>query len=172
VPGNVVVATAEIEQGFTLGNDTNPPWTEFSGIFSSYAGSSPESGIWQERYAVRLDTPGPVTEVDTITSDHGNGQYYTPNIIGHVVIYGKHFTVRRGDSLVAFYADQDSNSGTVHLLSELRWLRDHGFLSPHAGISQIEFGWEFAFTGSNQTFQVSSFSLSTGCLPGHSASCN
>jgi hypothetical protein len=173
VPGSVVVATAQTEQGFTLASDVNPPWADFSGIFSSYAAASPAAGTWRLRYDVLLDTSGPVTDVVTTVADRGDGQYYTPGVIGHAVIYGQHFTVHRGGSVVAFYADRDSASGTVHLLSELRWLRDHGLLSPRAGLAQVTFGWDFSSTGGRPaTFSLTSFSLATGCLPGHSASCD
>jgi Flp pilus assembly protein TadB len=60
--------------------------------------------------------------------------------------------------------------GTVHLLSALRWLVNHphghgghnNYLSPHATVSEVDFGWEIASTGgTSQDFDVTGYSLTS-----------
>jgi hypothetical protein len=174
--GNTAVLTyPDVSQGFTLGNGTDPPWTDFSRIVSSFAESMPHNRgtIAQAAYDTWLDhnTASTVNEMMTWT-DNVNRGTGGARVIAHAVIYGQRFSVLRYGNEIIFSLDRSERSGTVHILAELRWLRDHGLLSPGAGLGSVAFGWEICSTGGRpETFAVSRFTLSSGCLPGHAASC-
>jgi hypothetical protein len=58
------------------------------------------------------------------------------------------------------YAQQ--GSGTVNLLTLLRWLQKNGHAAAGARIGQIDFGWEICSTGGvHKTFSVSKYSLTS-----------
>ena len=51
-------------------------------------------------------------------------------------------------------------SGTVDLLSLLKWMQANGFASPSATLAEVDAVWEICSTGgSPETFTVSSYSL-------------
>jgi hypothetical protein len=57
-------------------------------------------------------------------------------------------------------------SGSVDILSMLRWLMDHGYLPARTGLWEIGYGWEICSTGNaNETFSVSRFSISATASP-------
>jgi len=65
-----------------------------------------------------------------------------------------------GSELIWQLADDNEQSGRVDILSMLKWLENHGYLPQSSGLWQIDYGFELCSTGGlNETFQVSSYSL-------------
>jgi Flp pilus assembly protein TadB len=70
-------------------------------------------------------------------------------LIGKSFIYGQTFAVWRTSPQVYSFvlSSVPDNSGTVHLLSALRWLVNHRRLNTSDTLSQVDFGWQIASTG-------------------------
>jgi hypothetical protein len=86
--------------------------------------------------------------------------------IGSATIYRQVFNVLKyGDGEIIFSLNHNEQSGTVHFLSTLNWLINHGYESTGTTIGQIDFGWEICSTGGlPETFTVSHYSISSPCL--------
>jgi hypothetical protein len=55
-------------------------------------------------------------------------------------------------------------TGSVYILSMLRWLVTHRYLPAHTGLWLIGYGWEICSTGGRpETFTVSAFTLRAAC---------
>ena len=83
------------------------------------------------------------------------------SVIAHVSFGGQKFAVWKGGSTFTF-ALQGGNeqSGTVHLLSALRWLVNHGQMSSSVTLTQVNFGWEICSThGAPMDFTLTGYSL-------------
>lgn len=79
------------------------------------------------------------------------GQTWQPNEYGT----GEFIWVLGGDANCAQQA-----SGTVDLLSLLKWMQANGFASPSATLAEVDAVWEICSTGgSPETFTVSNYSL-------------
>jgi hypothetical protein len=65
-----------------------------------------------------------------------------------------------GSELIWQLAGTNEQSGSVDILSMLKWLENNGDLPQGSGLWQIDYGFELCSTGGqNETFQVSSYSL-------------
>ena len=65
-----------------------------------------------------------------------------------------------GSELIWQLAGTNEESGSVDILSMLKWLVNHGYLPQGSGLWQIDYGFELCSTGGlNETFQVNSYSL-------------
>ena len=65
-----------------------------------------------------------------------------------------------GSEFVWRLAGASEQSGTVDILSMLRWLVTHGYLPQDTGLLDINYGWQIASTdGHNENFQVTRFTL-------------
>jgi hypothetical protein len=90
--------------------------------------------------------------------------------IGTATIGKQHFTVYQyggAGGEIIFSLDgpggtgtfAHETSGTVNILSTLRWVQAHGYVKDIA-ISQIDFGWELCSTGgSAETFTMKHFTI-------------
>jgi hypothetical protein len=161
-----VLTYPEIQQVFTKTTDTDPPIASFHAVYSHFAeamhataGTDAEAAydIWLS------NTKGP-DEVMVWVDNHGRGSGGATRI-GHATIFGQPFTVYRyGGGEIIFSLDHNEQTGTVHIIATLRWLQSHGYVSAHAGIGQVDFGWEICSTGGKpETFTVSAYSLRSEC---------
>jgi Flp pilus assembly protein TadB len=118
-------------------------------------------------YQIWLD--GHSTEVTVQVNSHGLASVGRP--IGQITFYFSKFDVwqiSKNHYAFTLKGPQLIN-GNVHLLSALRWLVHHhphgshnGYLSRHANLSEVDFGWEIASTGgTSQNFDVTGYSLSS-----------
>jgi hypothetical protein len=93
-----------------------------------------------------------------------HGQRPAGNIIARTRIYGQKFAVWQGGPGQFSFAltGKQETHGRVHLLSALRWLVNHGHMSPSDVMTQVGFGWEIASTdGKPMDFTVTRYSLTT-----------
>jgi Flp pilus assembly protein TadB len=111
---------------------------------------------------------GHSTEVTIQVNNHGLASVGRP--IGQITFYFSKFDVwqiSKNHYAFTLKGPQLIN-GNVHLLSALRWLVHHhplgshdSYLSRHANLSEVDFGWEIASTGgTSQDFDVTGYSLS------------
>jgi len=89
----------------------------------------------------------------------------TGHKIGEIVFYKDDFIVRQ-DSPTAYtfmLLGPQETTGTVHLLSALRWLVNHGRLNSTDSVDEVDFGWQIASTaGTTQNFGVTGYWVSSG----------
>jgi Glycosyl hydrolase family 12 len=141
------------------------PFSTYKAIFSSFSETMPSGpGISAEAaYDVWWGNGwGDLTEmmiwVDTVNRSLAGG---TP--LGTAVISGQTFSVwRYGGSEYIFRLNHNETSGTVNIQASGLWLVQHGYMSASLGLTAVPFGFEICSTdGTNKTFQVSSFSITT-----------
>jgi len=165
--GNTAVRTyPEVQQVFTLTNDTNPPVASFRAVYSHFTESMhAQAGTDVEAaYDIWLSHSGPVNEVMIWVDNHGRGSGGATRI-GHATIFGQPFTVYKyGTGEVIFSLDHNEQTGTGHVIASLRWLQAHGVVPAQAQLSQVDFGWEICSTGGKpETFTVSAYSIKVVC---------
>jgi hypothetical protein len=99
--------------------------------------------------------------VDNVGRGNGGAIRY-----GHAKIAGQGFTVYTyGSGEIIVSLDKNETSGTVDILSTLRWLQAQRLLSSSAALGQVDFGWEICSTGGRpETFAVSKYSLTSRCV--------
>jgi hypothetical protein len=85
--------------------------------------------------------------------------------LGSVTIDGQNFEVYRngpggpGEELIVSL-DSNEQSGTIDILSTLKWLQGKGYLPSGATLTSIDYGWEILSTGGQpETYQLSSFCI-------------
>lgn len=85
--------------------------------------------------------------------------------IGAIVFYKQTFVVwRNGPDMYTFVLSGPAQTtGTVHLLSALRWLVNNKHLNGSDTLTQVDFGWEIASTGGTAAdFAVTRYGVSSG----------
>ena len=85
--------------------------------------------------------------------------------IGTIVFYKDTFVVwQNGPDMYTFVlSGPPQTTGTVHLLSALRWLVNNGHLNASDTLTQVDFGWEIASTGGTAAdFAVTRYGVSSG----------
>jgi hypothetical protein len=161
--GNTAVLTyPDVSQVFTDVNNINPQFSSFGHIYSTFAESMPAvKGLDAEAgYDIWLSsTSGPgeiMIWVDNVGRGTGGARQ-----IGKASIYNKTYNVLEyGNGEIIFSLNHNEQAGTVHILSTLRWLRRHGYVSAGARVGQVDFGWEICSTGGHQgTFSMSHYTL-------------
>lgn len=161
--GNTAVLTyPDVQQIFTNVKDVDPPISSFRYIYSRFRESMPavHGLIAEAGYDIWLSsTKGPdeiMIWVDNVGRGTGGARQ-----IGNATIKGQAFRVLEyGDGEIIFSLRHNEQSGTAHILTVLRWLQRHGYVSANARIGQIDFGWEICSTGGHLgTFSVRRYTL-------------
>jgi len=100
-------------------------------------------------------------EVMIWTDNHGQVPF--GHQVGTASIFGQNFAVwQSGTDAFAFVLDHNEQSGTVHILSTLKWLQNHGKIGASATITSAQFGWEVCVTnGQNLPFYMGQYSNTT-----------
>ena len=85
---------------------------------------------------------------------------------GHKVatatFFGQNFDVwQSGSDAFAFVLDHNEQSGTVHMLSTLRWLIKHGKIPASSTLTSAQFGWEVCATSGSLVFHMSKYTNTT-----------
>jgi hypothetical protein len=162
--GNTAVLTyPDVQQLFTLTNDTNPPISGFSAITSSFTEAmNATSGTDAEAaYDIWLNNPNGPDEIMIWVDNHG--QTPAGKNKGQVVISGTSYELWSASGTVSFVMSNEQ-SGTVDILTVLHWLQSNGYVGSTADLSQVDFGWEICSTnGAPETFTISSYTLRDTC---------
>jgi len=165
--GNTAVLTyPEVQQVFTSTSNTNPPVSSFRAIYSHFteAMHATTKTIAQAAYDIWLSNTSGPNEVMIWVDNHGRGSGGATRV-GHATIFGQPFTVyKNGGGEIIFSLDHNEQTGTAHIIATLRWLQGHGYVSAHAQIGQVDFGWEICSTGGvPEKFTVSAYSIKVVC---------
>jgi Flp pilus assembly protein TadB len=84
--------------------------------------------------------------------------------IGEIVFFKNDFKVYKNSSTMYTFVltGPQETSGTVHLLSALRWLVHHGKLNTTDIVNEVDFGWQIASTGGTaQDFSVTRYGVTS-----------
>ncbi len=93
-----------------------------------------------------------------------HGQTPLGGVISQAVISGRTYDVYQGSSHMFSFVikGRPETSGHVNLLTALRWLIKHRYLTGSDLLTQVNFGWEIASTGgAPMDFSLTDFSLKT-----------
>jgi hypothetical protein len=173
-----VLSYPDVQQVLTTTQDTPSPLAGFAAISSTFTQSMPLDGDNEAAYDIWMGngtSTNYAQEVMIWVDDHRTNPP-PGKTVARRTFAGARYTVWQDptDDSSGFhpiYIVRHGNvtSGTVNVLSMLRWLvRDH--LTVASGLDQIDFGWEICSTlGRPQTFTMSAYRLSLRCRSGGSA---
>jgi Flp pilus assembly protein TadB len=136
----------------------SPQYSSLHFLRSTFTESMPSTSLVaaSATYAVWLNSRN--VEV-TMWVDNRNRRP-TGHKIGEIVFYKDDFIVRQDSptSYIFVLSGPQETTGTVHLLSALRWLVNHGYLNSTDSVDEVDFGWEIASTsGTSQNFAVTQY---------------
>jgi hypothetical protein len=114
--------------------------------------------IWNDNYGEDLSDD---TDMGSVAFDGQNFEVYRNGPLGN------------GEELIVSL-DSNEQSGTIDILSTLKWLEGKGYLPSGSTLTSIDYGWEILSTGGqNETYQLSSFCIDenggTNCGSGGSS---
>ena len=141
--------------------DNSPKISSFSSITSTFAETSPGTGIYEDAYDIWLNGIGGdnSTEVMIWTENHGQTPSGSPQ--GTVTLGGHTYTAyKTSGNYIAFVPTANFTSGTMNLLGFFQWLMSKGWISSGATLGQVDYGVELVSTnGTPATFTFSNFSV-------------
>lgn len=151
------------------GTLSDTPIGKLGRLVSVYGESTPFRGtIAQAAYDIWLSSnTGHPSEIMIWVDNHNRGSGGAQRKAA-ATIYGQRWTLYQyGNGELIWSLGKPGTfarqtHGTVHILAMLRWLRDHGYISPGARIGQLDFGWEICSTGGiSQRFGVNRYRIDT-----------
>lgn len=147
------------EQNFPISTTTT-----FRSTFSETMPTTPGTIAWAN-YDMFIDNSGTSHNEMMVQTQNVGGCITCSSVAGRATFFGQKWVLRvYGGEMIWDIADasggDNESSGTVHLLSMLRWLQSHGFVGPNSTFNAIGFGWEVCSTGGvPENFSVNNFSL-------------
>lgn len=141
---------------------SEPALSSFHSITSSFAESSPHTGIYEDAYDIWLNgvASSGSTEVMVWTENHG--QRPLGSVQATLSLGGRTYQVWRQRRYIAFVAVSTFTSGTVNLLAMFQWLMNRGWIPGSSTLGQIDYGVELVSTNSAPaTFAFTAFSVTT-----------
>lgn len=140
----------------------NPPLTSFATLNSSFDESMPSTRYFdaEAAYDIWLNN----YKVEVMIWLDNNGRKPAQSLISYATFQKQKFAVwQAGDAMYSFVlANKQETKGAVNILSFLKWLMRHGYLSDSATMTEVDFGWEIASTdGIPLEFIVKRYSLSS-----------
>jgi len=141
--------------------DNEPAISSLSSVTSTFAETSPGTGIYEDAYDIWLNgiaTSGS-TEVMIWTENHG--QVPSGSVVGNVTLDGRSWTVwKTSGNYIAFVANSNFTSGTMNLLAFFQWITGQGWIPGNSTLGQVDYGVELVSTNSvPATFTFSDFSV-------------
>lgn len=140
--------------------DSAPAVSSLHSLTSTFAQSSPNTGIYEDAYDVWFGN----YSIELMVWTYNHGQTPGGSRQGSVTLGGRTYQVWKngsGNSLyVALVADQPMTSGSVDLLGMFQWLVSKGWLSSSAQLNQVDYGVELVSTDNAPAkFSFSNFSV-------------
>lgn len=142
--------------------DNAPAISSLGSITSTFAETSPGTGIYEDAYDIWLNgiATSSSTEVMIWTENHGQTPSGSPQAT--VTIDGRSWTVwRASGNYIAFVASSNFTSGSVNLLGFFQWIMGKGWIPASSTLGQVDYGVELVSTNNvPATFTFSDFSVS------------
>jgi hypothetical protein len=135
--------------------------TSLASLTSSYNVTVPSSGAYNTAYDV-WDS-GKTKEI-MLWVNYNGAVGPLGSSIGNVTLGGHTWTVYVGNNgnndVYSFLRTSDSTSGTVNILSILKWLKDtKGYVSNFT-VGDVQLGWEITSSSAGLNFTANSYSVS------------
>ena len=141
-------------------------YSRLLGLQGSFAESMPSvPGLAADAaYTMRLTTPDNRQVQVTVRVDSQGQPAPAGTHLGAPVLWGEHqhyALYQRGPDEFTFMAESSRSSAkVVHLLSALRWLVNNHRVDKSDVLTEVDFGWQIASTGSQTVdFKLTSYSL-------------
>ncbi len=140
-----------------------PSYSSFRFLRSGFTQSMPFGSALAAAAAYELWLNNHTVEVTMWIDNHNRSP--AGKRIGTIVFYKETFVVwQNGPDIYSFVlSGPPQTTGTVHLLSALRWLVNNKHLNASDTLTQVDFGWEISSTGGKAAdFGVTRFGVSSG----------
>ncbi len=164
-----VVATANTDSGDgavkTYPNshrdfDNNPAIDSFQSITSTFAETSPYTGIYEDAYDIWLNGIASSGSTEVMIWTENFHQVPGGSVVGSATFDGRSFTVWKSGSYIAFVANTNFTSGTVNLLEIFKWIMAQGWIPASSTLGQVDYGAEIVSTNNvPATFTFSNFAV-------------
>jgi hypothetical protein len=140
--------------------DNNPQISSLSSITSTFAETSPGTGIYEDAYDIWLNGIATSGSTEVMIWNDNHGQVPAGSLQATVTIDGRSYAVWRTGSYIAFVASTNFTSGTMNLLAFFQWLMAKSWIPANTTLGQVDYGAELVSTnGVPATFTYSGFSV-------------
>ena len=163
-PSTANVSTASVKSYPCVEShvEGNPQYSSLRLLRSTFNESTQSTGsvAAAATYAVWLNNH----QVEVLMWVDNHNRTPTGKKLGEIIFYQNDFTVWQNSPTKYTFvlSGPQETTGTVHLLSALRWLVHHRSLNSTDTVDEVDFGWEIASTGGiAQDFLVTGFAVSS-----------
>jgi hypothetical protein len=141
--------------------DSQPQISSFNSITSTFADTSPDSGIYEDAYDIWLNGIGGANATEVMIWTDNHGQTPSGSVQGTVTMGGRSYTVwKTTGNYIAFVPSTNFTSASMDLLAFFKWLMSKGWITDSATLGQVDYGVELVSTGGvPATFTFSDFSV-------------
>ena len=140
--------------------DNAPQINSFSSITSTFAESSPGSGIYEDAYDIWLNGIGGANSTEVMIWTDNHGQTPSGSVQGTVTMGGRSYTVWKTGNYIAFVPSANFTSASMDLLAFFKWIMSKGWIADSATLGQVDYGVELVSTnGTPATFTFSNFAV-------------
>jgi hypothetical protein len=140
--------------------DSQPQINSFGSITSTFAETSPGTGIYEDAYDIWLNGIGGSSSTEVMIWTENHGQTPSGSVQGTVSMGGRSYTVWKTGNYVAFVPSANFTSGSMDLLGFFKWMMSKGWISSSATLGQVDYGVELVSTnGAPATFTFNDFSV-------------
>lgn len=142
--------------------DRAPAISSFSSISSSFAHAGPHVGIYEFAYDIWLNGVASNGSTEVMIWTDNFKQVPSGSLQETFTVDGQSYQVYKSGNYLAFVQTTNATSGTVNLLAFFNHIIAKGWIPATSTLGAIDYGVELVSTnGTNATFVVSGFSLST-----------
>jgi hypothetical protein len=141
--------------------DSAPQISSFNSITSTFADTSPGSGIYEDAYDIWLNGIGGANATEVMIWTDNHGQTPSGSVQGTVTMGGRSYTVwKTTGNYIAFVPSANFTSASMDLLAFFKWIMSKGWITNSATLGQVDYGVELVSTGGvPATFTFSNFSV-------------
>ena len=142
--------------------DSAPLISSFNSITSTFAETSPGSGIYEDAYDIWLNGIGGANSTEVMIWTENHGQTPSGTVAGTVTLGGRSYTVWKTGNYIAFVPGANFTSASMDLLAFFKWIASKGWIAGSATLGQVDYGVELVSTnGAPATFTFTNFSVNT-----------
>jgi hypothetical protein len=140
--------------------DSAPRISSFGSITSTFAETSPGSGIYEDAYDIWLNGIGGANSTEVMIWTENHGQTPSGSVAGTVTVGGRSYTVWKTGNYIAFVPSANFTSASMDLLAFFKWIMSKGWIADSATLGQVDYGVELVSTnGAPATFTFTNFSV-------------
>jgi Glycosyl hydrolase family 12 len=140
--------------------DNNPAIDSFQSITSTFAETSPHTGIYEDAYDIWLNGIASSGSTEVMIWTENYHQVPGGSVVGSATFDGRSYTVWKSGSYIAFVANTNFTSGTVNLLEIFKWIMTQGWIPASSTLGQVDYGAEIVSTNNvPATFTFSDFAV-------------